>query len=80
MNLSDAREFVFPTAERDPGLRAEIARLATRSLCRDHRIAASNWDLFTARQMILENGGDIRGTSTKAGGIALVMTLPTNSS
>ena len=45
---------------------------------KDHRIAAGNWDLFTARQMIRENGGDIRGAPTEADGIALVMTLPTS--
>ncbi len=47
---------------------------------KDRRIAAGNWDLFTARQMIIENGGDIRGTSTETGGIVFVMTLPAGSS
>jgi signal transduction histidine kinase len=43
---------------------------------RDGRVAASNWGLFTARQVIREHGGDITATRADGGGTRVVVRLP----
>lgn len=40
------------------------------------RVAAGNWGLFSARQMIREQGGEITIRSAKGHGAALLVTLP----
>jgi signal transduction histidine kinase len=41
-----------------------------------HRVAAGNWSLFSSRQIVREQGGDIRVSSAVGQGTTIVVTLP----
>ena len=43
---------------------------------RDGRVGASNWGLFTARQVIREHGGEISATRAEGGGTRVMVRLP----
>ena len=61
-----------------PGIRLEeLTHIFEPGLRVEHeRVAAGNWSLFTSRQIVREQGGDIRISSTLGEGTTVIVSLP----